>query len=93
MQKLHVIAACGSGMGTSNLIKNIVSKILKSKNIDFTLEAMSAGSAKPFTNSVDIIICSKHLSSEFRTDQKAKIIGVKNLLSESEIREGLESVL
>lgn len=90
---LKVIAACGNGMGTSMIIKLKVEKILKELNIDASVEAMSAGQAKGMTFNTDIIICSTHLQEDFRTDQKAKIVGVRNLMDENEIRSALEKVL
>lgn len=51
------------------------------------------GQSKGMTNSVDIIISSKHLTSEFVQNQKAKIIGVTNLMDENEIRQALKQAL
>lgn len=93
MAKLKIIAACGNGMGTSMIIKLKTEKIAKSLGLDASVEALSMGQAKGFTNTADIIICSTHLASEFRTDQKAKIAQVKNLMDDKEIAEALKLVL
>ncbi|AEC46256.1 PTS sugar transporter subunit IIB [Mesomycoplasma hyorhinis] len=93
MANLKVIAACGNGMGTSMIIKLKVQKILKELNIPADVDALSMGQSKGMTNSVDIIISSKHLTSEFVQNQKAKIIGVTNLMDENEIRQALKQAL
>lgn len=90
---IKIVAACGNGMGTSMIIKLKVQKITKELGIDASVEALSMGQSKGMTNSVDIIISSKHLSSEFQHDQKAKIVGVTNLMDENEIREVLKEAL
>ncbi|WP_025755323.1 PTS sugar transporter subunit IIB [Mycoplasmopsis cricetuli] len=90
---LKIVAACGNGMGTSMIIKLKVQKICKELNIDASVEALSMGQSKGMTNSVDIIISSKHLSSEFNHQQKAKIVGVTNLMDENEIRNALKEAL
>lgn len=93
MANLKVIAACGNGMGTSMIIKLKVQKILKELNIPADVDVLSMGQSKGMTNSVDIIISSKHLTSEFVQNQKAKIIGVTNLMDENEIRQALKQAL
>lgn len=75
------------------IIKLKVQKILKELNIPADVDALSMGQSKGMTNSVDIIISSKHLTSEFVQNQKAKIIGVTNLMDENEIRQALKQAL
>ncbi|WP_033161451.1 PTS sugar transporter subunit IIB [[Mycoplasma] collis] len=93
MAQLKIIAACGNGMGTSMLIKLKVQKIAKELGLDASVDALSMGQSKGMTNSVDFIITSIHLAPEFRTDQKAKIVGVKNLMNETEIKEAFKKAL
>lgn len=90
---LKIVAACGNGMGTSMIIKLKVEKICKSLNIDASVEALSMGQSKGLVNSVDIIICSTHLMDGFDSTKKAKIVGVKNLMDENEIKSALEKVI
>lgn len=91
--KLKIIAACGNGMGTSMIIKLKVEKITKLLGIDATVEALSMGQSKGMTNSTDIIICSTHLANEFNHNQRAKILGVRNLMDEKEIEAALKIVI
>ncbi|MDE5553209.1 MAG: PTS sugar transporter subunit IIB [Malacoplasma sp.] len=90
---LKIVAACGNGMGTSMIIKLKVEKICKSLNVQASVEALSIGQAKGLVNSADIIICSKHLSDNFDSTKKAKIVGIQNLMDEKEIEAGLGKVL
>ncbi|EXU61376.1 PTS sugar transporter subunit IIB [Mesomycoplasma ovipneumoniae] len=90
---LKIVAACGNGMGTSMIIKLKVQKIVKELGVEASVEALSMGQSKGLTNSVDIIIASKHLVSEFNPNQKAKIVGVTNLMDENEIKSALSPVL
>ena len=91
---MTIIAACGNGMGTSMIIKLKVEKIVKELGIsNCKVEALSAGQAKGRVVNSDIIICSTHLIDQFNADQKAKIVGVVNLMDENEIRGVLIEVL
>ncbi len=89
----HIVAACGNGMGTSMIIKLKVEKIAKELGVDAKVEAMSAGQATGLVTQADIIICSVHLMDQFQTNQKAKIVGVVNLMSDEEIKEALKKVI
>lgn len=89
----YIIAACGNGMGTSMIIKLKVENIVKKLNVEAKVEAMSAGQAVGMTNMADIIICSKHLMDQFNTNNKAKVVGVVNLMSDIEIENALKPVL
>jgi len=89
---LKVIAACGSGMGSSQIIKMKISKVFKEKNIDINMTHSSIGEAKTQAGGVDVVFCSMALTNNF---EKAKesgtiIVGLKNLLSEQEIRQKIE---
>lgn len=90
---LHIVAACGNGMGTSMIIKLKVEKIAKKLMLDAKVEAMSAGQATGMVTVADIIICSTHLMDQFSKDKKAKITGVVNLMSDDEIEQALKKVL
>ncbi|AAG34743.1 PTS sugar transporter subunit IIB [Mycoplasmoides pneumoniae] len=92
-KNLHIIAACGNGMGTSMLIKIKVEKIMKELGYTAKVEALSMGQTKGMEHSADIIISSIHLTSEFNPNAKAKIVGVLNLMDENEIKQALSKVL
>ena len=84
---LKVIAACGNGMGSSQIIKMKIEKIFKKLNIPVSIHHTSIGAAKTEASSYDVVFCSDALKGNF---DKAKasgtiVIGLKNLLSSTEI--------
>jgi ascorbate PTS system EIIB component len=85
---LKVIAACGSGMGSSQLIKMKLEKVFKALNIEASIYHTNIGDAKSQANNYDVVVCSESLVGTFANAGKnIKVIGLKNLLSEKEITE------
>ncbi len=82
---LKVIAACGNGMGTSQIIKMKISGVLKKLGIPAEVAHMSVGEGRSQTGNYDLIFCSVALVGSFKATDRAKIIGLRNLLSEQEI--------
>ena len=87
---LKIIAACGSGMGSSQIIKMKLDKVLKKLGLQAEVYHTNVGDAKSQANNYDVVICSESLVGNF-TGTKAKIIGLKNLLSEAEMTEKLQA--
>lgn len=90
MAKLKVIAACGSGMGSSQMIKMKLEKSFKKLNIDAEIYHTNVGDAKSQANNYDVVFCSESLVGNFN-GVKATVIGLKNLLSEKEMVEKIEA--
>lgn len=86
---LKVIAACGSGMGSSQIIKMKIGKVFKKLGIDVTIQHNSVGEAKGQASSFDVVFCSEVLKSNFKRaeDSGTIVIGLKNVLSEQEMEE------
>ena len=82
---LKVVAACGNGMGTSQIIKMKISGVFKKLGIPADVSHMSVGEAKSQTSNYDVIFCTEALINNFKSGDRAKIIGLKNVLSEQEI--------
>ncbi len=82
---LKVVAACGNGMGTSQIIKMKISGVFKKLGVPAEVAHMSVGEARSQTPNYDVIFCSEALVGNFRQTDRAKIVGLKNLLSEQEI--------
>ena len=84
---LKVIAACGNGMGSSQIIKMKIEKVFKKLNVPVSIHHTSIGAAKSEASSYDVVFCSEALKSNFARAEAAGtiIIGLKNLLSEQEI--------
>ncbi len=84
---LKVIAACGNGMGTSQIIKMKISNVFKKLNLPADVGHMSVGEAKSVASNYDVVFCTDSLVSNFKVGAKTKVIGLKNLLSEQEIEQ------
>lgn len=86
---LKVLAACGSGMGSSQIIKMKITKVFKKLGIDVQIQHSSVGEAKSQASNFDVVFCSEVLKSNFKRaeDSGTIIIGLKNVLSEQEIEE------
>lgn len=86
---LKVIAACGSGMGSSQLIKMKLQRVFKKLGIDADIYHTNVGDAKSQANNYDVVFCSESLVNNF-SGVKATVIGLKNLLSEAEMTEKIQ---
>ncbi len=87
---LKVIAACGSGMGSSQLIKMKLQKVFKKLDIAADIYHTNVGDAKSQANNYDVVFCSESLIGQF-SGAKAVVIGLKNLLSEAEMTEKIQA--
>lgn len=87
---LKVIAACGNGMGTSQIIKLKITSVFKRLAIPAEVAHMSVVEAKTQASNFDVVFCSEVLAGSFKVGPKTKIIGLKNLLSEQEIETKLK---
>lgn len=91
---LKVIAACGSGMGSSQIIKMKLNKIFKKLGIDARIEHTSIGIARTQASSYDVVFCSENFKSTFaKVSNNTIIVPLKNLLSEQEIEEKINSYI
>ena len=87
---LKVIAACGSGMGSSQIIKMKLEKVFKKLGYQAEIYHTNVGDAKSQANNYDVVFCSESLVGTFN-GSKATVIGLKNLLSEAEMTEKIEA--
>ena len=86
---LKVIAACGNGMGSSQMIKMKITKVFKKLGVEVSVEHNSVGAAQNMASNYDAVFVSQNFVSNFANAaaKGTKIIGLKNLLSEAEIEE------
>lgn len=89
---MKVLAVCGSGMGTSMIMKMKVDKVLKKLNISADVNYCSLGEAKSGIGNYDLVLASVHIANELRAGANTKIIGLQNLLDEKELEEKLSEV-
>lgn len=85
--KINALAACGNGMGSSQMIKMKIAKVFKKLGIDVSIDHMSVGEAKSAVGKYDVIFISETFVSQFKAGEKTKIVGLRNVLSEKEIEE------
>lgn len=83
---LKVIAACGNGMGSSQIIKMKIAKVFKKLGISASIDHMSVGEGRTMACNYDVVFCSASLTNQFVIkNNRTKVIGLINLLSEAEI--------
>lgn len=84
---IKVVVACGSGMGSSQMIKMKVAKVLKKLDIAADIHHTNIGEAKSTASSYHVVICPENFLSTFESVQKSGgcVIPLKNLLDEKEI--------
>lgn len=84
---IKVVVACGSGMGSSQMIKMKVAKVLKKMGVDADIHHTNIGEAKSTASSYHVVICPENFVSTFEATQKAGgcVIPLRNLLDEKEI--------
>lgn len=90
---MKVLCICGSGMGTSMIIRLKVEKVLKELGVErFKVEALGLGQGKSLVDSFDVVLCTNNFVSELRP-RKAKVVGLKNIMDEKDIKNALSQVL
>lgn len=87
---LKVLAACGNGMGSSQIIKMKIDKVFKKLGVAVAIDHMSVGEAKTQAANFDVVFCSTALTDNFKVRGNTKVIGLVNLLSEAEIEAKLK---
>lgn len=88
---IKVVAACGNGMGSSQIIKMKIAKVFKKLGIEASIDHMSVGEAKSAASGYDVVFCGASLVDNFKVkSDRTKVVGLVNLLSEAEIEEKIK---
>lgn len=91
---LKVLAACGNGMGSSQIIKMRIEQVLRELNLTFKVDHSSVGMAKGSARNYDLVIVPIQLAKEFsHVPETTKVVGLVNLLSAQELKEKLTIAL
>ncbi|UUD37229.1 protein-N(pi)-phosphohistidine--sugar phosphotransferase [Mycoplasmopsis californica] len=85
---MKILCLCGSGMGTSMIIKVKVTNAMKELGIAGSVEAMGLGQGKGLINAVDVVLCTQNFLSEV-SKGKALAYGLKNIMNAEEIKAAL----
>ena len=89
---LKVLVACGNGMGTSMIIKMRAESVFRACGLDAAIDHGPVGEAASSACSYDIVFCPNNLIHQFdafKDSATVKIIGLKNVMSEDEMRDRL----
>lgn len=89
---MKIIAVCGMGMGSALLIRMNIEKVAKKLGLDATVSTVDIGTARGAGMDADIIIASSHLVDRLG-EVKAKIVALKNIMSEEELTEKLSQAI
>lgn len=89
---MKVLAVCGSGMGTSMIMKMKVAQVLKKLNVDADVKSCSVGEAKSGLASYDLVLASTHIVGELKGGPNTKFVGLQNLLDANELERKLKEV-
>lgn len=91
---MKVLAACGAGIGSSQIIKMKLVKVFKKLDIPCDIAHMSIGMAKSEVNNYEVVFTLAALADSFENvNEDTKIIGLKNVMSEQEMEDKLKEAL
>ncbi|MFK5675575.1 PTS sugar transporter subunit IIB [Ligilactobacillus sp. LYQ60] len=90
---IKVLAACGSGMGSSMMIRLKIQKILKDMGIDAQVESTSVSEAKSIGKQYDIVVVSEQLTNQFSEMPNTHLVGLKNLMDDAEIKDKITPLI
>ncbi|MBC9130843.1 PTS ascorbate-specific subunit IIBC [Frischella sp. Ac48] len=78
---IRILAVCGSGQGSSMMMKMKIANYLDNKGIANVMDSCAVTDYKSRLNNVDIIVSSKHLSHEIEVGENQFALGVQNMLN------------
>jgi len=91
---VKVVATCVNGLGSSLLMKTKLEKVFKKLGIPAEVQHMSLSEAKRAAPRCDFIFCSSSIVDQFSSgDKGAKIVGLLNIMSESEMESKLKAII
>lgn len=90
MMKIKAMVCCGSGMGSSQIIKMRIEQVAKKLGIELTeVHHCAVSEGRRIANNYDVVYVSTALAESFKDvdRDKTKVIELRNLLSAQEIEE------
>lgn len=90
---LKVMVSCANGAGSSLMIKMKVQKIFKELNIDVNIHHCPISEGKNAAVNYDVVFTALNFVKMFEAAEKkgVKVIGIKNITSEQEIKDKIIS--
>ncbi len=92
---LKVLAACGNGMGSCQIISMKLKTVFGKLGIDAKVTSSNVSMAKSTATSYDVLFCGQTLVPNFKTAESkgVVVIGLKNLVSEKEMEEKIQEAI
>lgn len=78
---IRVLAVCGSGQGSSMMMKMKIGQYLDKHNVPNIMDSCAVTDYKSKLGNVDIIVSSKHLAGEIEASESISVLGVQNMLN------------
>lgn len=78
---VRILAVCGSGQGSSMIMKMKIGAYLDEKGINNIMDSCAVTDYKSKLTNIDIIVCSKHLIDEIVVGEGQFKLGVQNMLN------------
>lgn len=78
---IRVLAVCGSGQGSSMMMKMKIGQYLDKHNVPNIMDSCAVTDYKSKLGNVDIIVSSKHLAGEIEARESISVLGVQNMLN------------
>lgn len=80
-QPIRILAVCGSGQGSSMMMKMKIKGYLDKRGIPNVMDSCAVTDYKGKLSEVDIIVSSQHLADEIEVPEGKSVLGVKNMLN------------
>ncbi|MTB67271.1 PTS ascorbate-specific subunit IIBC [Providencia sp. wls1943] len=90
---VSILAVCGNGQGSSMMMKMKIAKYLEGKGIPHVMDSCAVSDYKSKLANTDIIVSSKHLSSEMDAGEGKFVLGVQNMLNPNSFGDELLAII
>ncbi len=80
-RSIRILAVCGSGQGSSMMMKMKIANYLDKHNINNVMDSCAITDYKSRLPNIDIIVASKHLIHEIQVKDGQYALGVQNMLN------------
>lgn len=78
---VRILAVCGSGQGSSMMMKMKIGQYLDKHGIANSMDSCAVTDYKSKLGNVDIIVTSNHLAGEIESGDNVSVLGVQNMLN------------
>lgn len=90
---VRILAVCGSGQGSSMMMKMKIKGYLDKQGIANIMDSCAVTDYKGKLDGVDIIVCSKHLADEINGGERVSVLGVQNMLNPNSFGDELKALI